>query len=63
MLGCSRPHLILDGEVCVFDDQLVSQFHRLGHSEAGAETVQSPPVYMVFDCLHERERDLRPLTG
>ena len=59
--GLLAPQLILDGEVCVFDDQLISQFHLLGRSEAEAETVQSPPVYMVFDCPHERGRDLRPL--
>jgi bifunctional non-homologous end joining protein LigD len=28
--GLLAPQLILDGEVCVFDDQLVSQFHLLG---------------------------------
>jgi bifunctional non-homologous end joining protein LigD len=59
--GLLAPQLILDGEICVFDDQLISQFHLLGRSEADAATVQSPPVFMAFDCLHERGRDLRPL--
>jgi len=27
------PTLILDGEVCVFDKQLISQFHLLGNSD------------------------------
>jgi bifunctional non-homologous end joining protein LigD len=52
------PRLILDGEVCVFDDQLVSQLHLLT-ADAGA--ISTPPVYMVFDCLYERRRDLREL--
>jgi bifunctional non-homologous end joining protein LigD len=30
-------------------------------SGADEAMVQTPPVYMVFDCLHERGRDLRPL--
>jgi bifunctional non-homologous end joining protein LigD len=59
--GLLAPTLILDGEVCVFDDQLVSQFHLLGWSGADHAMVQTPPVYMVFDCLFERGRDLRPL--
>jgi ATP-dependent DNA ligase len=59
--GLLAPQLILDGEVCVFDDQLVSQFHLLGWGGTDETTVQTPPVYMVFDCLYERGRDLRPL--
>jgi hypothetical protein len=59
--GLLAPQLILDGEVCVFDDQLVSQFHLLGWGGTAEATIQTPPVYMVFDCLHERGRDLRPL--
>lgn len=59
--GLLAPQLILDGEVCVFDDQLVSQFHLLGWGGADEATIQTPPVYMVFDCLHERGHDLRPL--
>jgi bifunctional non-homologous end joining protein LigD len=43
------PQLILDGEVCVFDDQLVSQFHLVGWGSADEATIQTPPVYMVFD--------------
>jgi bifunctional non-homologous end joining protein LigD len=59
--GLLAPQLILDGEVCVFDDHLVSQFHLLGWGGADEVTIQTPPVYIVFDCLHERGRDLRPL--
>jgi bifunctional non-homologous end joining protein LigD len=56
--GLLAPRLILDGEVCVFDDQLVSQRHLL---TADAGMLNTPPVYMVFDCLYERQRDLREL--
>ena len=44
------PTLILDGEVCVFDKQLVSQFHLLGGGESAE--ICTPPVFMAFDCLH-----------
>ena len=37
--GLLAPQLILDGEVCVFDAQLVSQFHLLGWSGADEATV------------------------
>src|SRR4029453_1815070 len=60
--GPLAPQLILDGEVCVFDDQLVSQFHLLGWGGTAEATIQTPPIYMVFDCLHERGRDLPPLA-
>src|SRR5687768_2017489 len=48
--------LVLDGEICVFDSQLVSQFHLLGdqHPEEDA----TPPVYIAFDVLQARDRDL-----
>jgi bifunctional non-homologous end joining protein LigD len=59
MAGLVAPELILDGEVCVFDDQLVSQIHLLGRDDPSL--ISTPPVYMVFDCLHERGRDLRML--
>jgi bifunctional non-homologous end joining protein LigD len=51
--GLLAPQLILDGEVCVFDDQLVSQLHLLGWGGTDAAAVQTPPVFMAFDCLHE----------
>jgi bifunctional non-homologous end joining protein LigD len=54
----SSRTLILDGELCVFDSKLVSQFHRL--MDPGAE-LATPPVFMAFDCLRLRGRDLRPL--
>src|SRR5262249_14514686 len=49
--------LILDGEVCVFDTQLVSQFHLLG--DGTPEELATPPVFIAFDMLRAGERDLR----
>jgi bifunctional non-homologous end joining protein LigD len=48
------PTLVLDGEVVVFDAAGVSRFQLLQRRAAGA----SPPIYVVFDCLHARGRDL-----
>jgi bifunctional non-homologous end joining protein LigD len=52
------PTLILDGEVCVFDESLVSRFHFL--MEPPADQAITPPVFMAFDCLYVRARDIRP---
>src|SRR5947207_306852 len=41
--------LVLDGEVCVFDAQLVSQFHLLG--EGALAELATPPVFIAFDML------------
>jgi len=49
--------LILDGEVCRFDQQLVSRSEWL-HRRPKTETA-TPPLYMVFDCLYARRKDLR----
>ena len=49
--------LVLDGEVCVFDAQLVSQFHLLG--EGGPDELATPPVFIAFDVLQVGARDLR----
>src|SRR5262245_29575277 len=54
--GLVAPELVLDGEVCVFDDQLVSQIHLLNRPDP--IVTSTLPVYMVFDCLYERGRDL-----
>jgi len=43
----NTPTLILDGEVCVFDKDLVSQFHPLGGSDSD-------------ELMHGRLRDPRP---
>jgi bifunctional non-homologous end joining protein LigD len=52
------PTLILDGEVCVFDKNLVSQFHLLDRS---SDEPCTPPVFMAFDCLHGHGLDVRGL--
>src|ERR1700687_703550 len=49
--------LILDGEVAVYDAQLVSRFEWLRH--ASPPELSTPPLFMVFDCLHARNKDLR----
>src|SRR3989441_3861143 len=47
------PTLLLDGEVVVFDPKGISRFQLFG-----ADT-RRRPVYVVFDCLFARGRDLR----
>jgi bifunctional non-homologous end joining protein LigD len=49
--------LILDGEVAVYDAQLVSRFEWLRH--ASPPDLSTPPLFMVFDCLQARGKDLR----
>ena len=44
--GLLAHQLILEGEVCVFDDQLVSQFHLLGWG--GADESSSPAVQLLL---------------
>src|SRR5262245_15324100 len=53
------PTLVLDGEVVVLDEGGVSRFQLLQRRAAGT----SPTIYVVFDCLYARGRDLtsRPL--
>jgi bifunctional non-homologous end joining protein LigD len=49
--------LILDGEVAVYDAQLASRFEWLRHSSP--PDLSTPPLFMVFDCLQARGKDLR----
>ena len=44
--------LVLDGEVAVFDKELVSRFHLLGDDDAGI--LCTPPIYIGFDVLQVR---------
>jgi bifunctional non-homologous end joining protein LigD len=48
--------LLLDGEVTAFDERLLSRrpFWRPDH-----RVLVTPPIYLVFDCVHARGRDLR----
>ena len=50
---------MLDGELCVFDEDLVSQFHLLGRPDPAI--VATPPVLMAFDCLRVLGVDVRGL--
>ena len=51
------PLVIFDGEVAVYDRQLVSRFEWLRH--ASPPELSTPSLFMVFDCLHTRGKDLR----
>lgn len=55
------PTLVLDGEVVVYDAEGVSRFQLLQQRGGGGVS----PIYVAFDCLHARGRDLtsEPLTA
>jgi bifunctional non-homologous end joining protein LigD len=53
----SAGTLILDGEVAVFDERLVSHLAYLRGAPSGVVLTQ--PVFVAFDCLYARGRDLR----
>ena len=57
----SARSLVLDGEVAIYDQQLRSRFEWL--REPDPDAVATPPVFMVFDLLHQDGRELtgRPL--
>jgi bifunctional non-homologous end joining protein LigD len=57
ILRMPSPTLVLDGEVAVYDQKLVSRFDMLADPDDGL--VITPPLLMVFDLLHARGRDLR----
>lgn len=52
------PTLILDGEIAVFDERLVSHLAYIRASR-NEERLLTPPVLVAFDCLFARGRDLR----
>jgi bifunctional non-homologous end joining protein LigD len=54
----SAPTLILDGEIAIYDQKLISRFEWLRHRQP--PDVATPPLFMAFDCLHYRGQDLRP---
>ena len=47
----SARTLVVDGEVAIFDEQLRSRFDWL--REPGLDAVATPPMFMVFDLLHQ----------
>ena len=49
--------LILDGEVAVFDEHLLSRLDLLQRPDPGA--LMTPPLYIIFDCVYAGGRDLR----
>jgi bifunctional non-homologous end joining protein LigD len=51
------PTLLLDGEIAVFDRQLLSRFEWL-RGRPKDETA-TPPILIAFDCLHAHGKDLR----
>lgn len=53
----AAPTLVLDGEIVVFDARGVSRFQLLQRRMMGEEA--AAPVFVVFDCLYARGRDLR----
>jgi bifunctional non-homologous end joining protein LigD len=56
----ARP-LVLDGELAIYDQELRSRFNWL--REPDPDAIATPPVFMVFDLLHQEGRELtgRPL--
>ncbi len=53
----AAPTLVLDGEVAVFDRTLISRFEWLRHS--APPELATPPIFMAFDCLCARGKDIR----
>ena len=51
------PTLVLDGEIVVFDRRGISRFQLL--QRRGDDDAATAPVFVVFDCLYARGRDLR----
>jgi len=57
-LAALKPETFtLDGEVAVFDQDLVSRFEWLRHLNHG--DLATPPLFMVFDLLRLGDKDYR----
>jgi bifunctional non-homologous end joining protein LigD len=54
----SAPTLILDGDIAIYDQELISRFEWLRRRQPPG--VATPPLFMAFDCLYHRGQDLRP---
>ena len=52
------PSLVLDGEIAVFDERLVSHLGYLRASRALEEKLLTPPLLVAFDCLYARGKEL-----
>jgi bifunctional non-homologous end joining protein LigD len=55
--GLRAPRLILDGEIAVFDERLVSHLAYLRGSQS-EDQILTPPVLVAFDCLFARGKEL-----
>ena len=51
------PTLLLDGEIAVFDRQLLSHFEWI--RARPKDEPATPPTLIAFDCLYARRKDLR----
>jgi bifunctional non-homologous end joining protein LigD len=51
--------LILDGEVCVFDQTLGLVSHMRLLTDPPADANVTPPLFMTFDCLYGRGKHVR----
>lgn len=51
--------LVLDGEVALFDNRLISRVEWF--RKRPEDAASTPPIYMGFDCLYVEGRDLRAL--
>jgi bifunctional non-homologous end joining protein LigD len=58
LAGLKAKTLILDGEVAIFDRELVSRFEWL--KARPKDEPATTPVYIAFDVLEVDGRDLRP---
>jgi bifunctional non-homologous end joining protein LigD len=52
------PSLVLDGEIAVFDEHLVSHLGYLRASRGREEKLLTPPMLIAFDCLYARGKEL-----
>jgi bifunctional non-homologous end joining protein LigD len=52
------PSLVLDGEIAVFDEHLVSHLGYLRASRGPEEKLLTPPMLIAFDCLYARGKEL-----
>jgi bifunctional non-homologous end joining protein LigD len=57
LAALKQKTLTLDGEVAVFDAELISRFEWLRHLNHG--DLATPPLYMVFDLVQLGEKDYR----
>jgi bifunctional non-homologous end joining protein LigD len=52
------PSLVLDCEIAVFDEHLVSHLGYLRASRGREEKLLTPPILIAFDCLYARGKEL-----